>query len=119
MDCAVTIRPLLFPMGGASLEWAVALGLPECESTSLEATWRLRMIGVALAQWLMEDARVPSSEQHLANRLGDAFSSEAEQLEQLTGRSGLAKAIDSNDRPRATDVLVPKTGRPGLDRNAR
>lgn len=77
------------------------------------------MIGVALAQWLMEDARVPSSDQHLANRLGDALGSEAEQLEQLTGRSGLAEAIDSNDRPRAADILVPKAGRPSLDRNAR
>ena len=77
------------------------------------------MIGVALAQWLVDDGPGAASDQHLANRLGNTLGTEAEQLEQLAGRGGLAEAIDPHDGAGAPDVLVPKTGRPGLNRNTR
>ena len=69
------------------------------------------MIGIALAGWLLD--------QHPHDRLGDPLGREAEQFEQLPRRGGLAEAIDSDDRPRAPDVLMPEVTRPRLDSNAR
>jgi len=85
----------------------VAGGRPECESTRLTEHLETGMIGVALAQWLVEDVFESSSDQHVANRLGNTLGRQAEQLEQLAGRRGLAEAIDPNDGPGAADVLVP------------
>jgi hypothetical protein len=58
------------------------------------------MIGVALAGWLLD--------QHPHDGRGDALGREAEQLEQLSRRGGLAEALDSDDGSRAPDVLVPE-----------
>ena len=71
----------------------------------------LRMIGVALADWLLD--------QQPHDRLGDALGREAKQSEELSCRRGLSEAIDSDDGPCTPDVLVPEVRRPRLDSNAR
>lgn len=111
--------PLPFPAGGSLSRMGGRAGANGVRKYEPRCNLETGMIGVALAQWLVEDARLPSLDQHLANRLGNALGGKAEQLEQLTGRSGLPEAIDPDDRPGAADVLVPKTGRAGLNRNAR
>lgn len=70
-----------------------------------------RMIGVALADWLLDE--------HAHDRLGDALSREAEQLEEFPGRGGLTEAVDADDGPCAPDVLVPEVRRPRFDSDAR
>ena len=69
------------------------------------------MIGVALAEWLLDQDR--------HHRLGNTLGGEAEEFEQLRGRGGLPEAIDSDDGSRAPDVLMPEVGRSRLDSNAR
>src|SRR6185312_7041414 len=80
--------PYCFRRVGVSLEWAVSREAPECESTHFTENLETCMIGVALAQWLVEDAPGSSSDQHLANRFGNTLGGQPEQLEQLAGRSG-------------------------------
>jgi len=69
------------------------------------------MIGVALADWLLG--------QHRSDRRGDPLSREAEEFEQFAGGRGLAEAVNSDDSPRAPDVLVPEARGPRLDGDAR
>jgi len=69
------------------------------------------MIGIALADWLLN--------QQPHERLGERLDRGAEQFEQLSLRGGLTETVDSDDSPRAPDILVPEVTRPLLDSNAR
>lgn len=106
-----------FWRAGNYLQRAVAPQPRECQAarqTAGCAAWAAKeppMIGVALAQWLLDQDR--------HDRLGDTLGGEAELFEQLPRGGGLAEAIDSDDGPRAANVLVPEVGRPSLDSDAR